>query len=138
MHEMLDRGGRVTLLVRTPPDAQPAPFSLDYLLQGLPLSVEARAEPAATFGNALADLATWADSVCVALVDNDPAAYAELSRSLRANRPRITAGFVQALWPGILPCGIGACLGCLMPLAGGGFTRSCAHGPVVDLLRIAP
>lgn len=149
IHEMLDRGGRVTLLVRTPPAAAPAaapaappPASpaaahVDLILQSLPLAVEARAEPAATFGDALAELAAWADSVCLALEDNDPAAYGEISSSLRANRPRAVPGFAQVLWPGAMPCGIGACLGCLMPRADGGHTRSCIHGPVVDLLRIA-
>lgn len=137
MHEMLDRGGRVTLLLRTPGDAHDAAIPLDLLLQSLPLAIEARAEPTTAFLNVLADLASWADSLCMVLESCDPATYSNVSRILRATRLRLDPGFAQVLWPGPLPCGIGACLACLVPLAGGGFTRACVHGPVMDLTKIA-
>jgi dihydroorotate dehydrogenase electron transfer subunit len=30
-----------------------------------------------------------------------------------------------------MACGFGACFGCAMPLAGGGYMRLCVEGPVV-------
>jgi dihydroorotate dehydrogenase electron transfer subunit len=32
-----------------------------------------------------------------------------------------------------MPCGIGICLGCVMPLRMGGYTRVCREGPVYDI-----
>jgi dihydroorotate dehydrogenase electron transfer subunit len=32
-----------------------------------------------------------------------------------------------------MPCGIGVCLGCVVPLARGGYARVCADGPVFDI-----
>lgn len=36
-----------------------------------------------------------------------------------------------------MACGIGACLGCAVPLAEGGMVRSCTEGPVFDAERLA-
>jgi dihydroorotate dehydrogenase electron transfer subunit len=35
-----------------------------------------------------------------------------------------------------MACGYGACFGCAVPLAGGGYMRLCVDGPVVDAARI--
>jgi dihydroorotate dehydrogenase electron transfer subunit len=35
-----------------------------------------------------------------------------------------------------MACGYGACFGCAIPLAGGGYTRLCVDGPVVNALEI--
>jgi dihydroorotate dehydrogenase electron transfer subunit len=35
-----------------------------------------------------------------------------------------------------MACGFGACFGCAVPLAGGGYMRLCMDGPVVDAARI--
>jgi dihydroorotate dehydrogenase electron transfer subunit len=35
-----------------------------------------------------------------------------------------------------MACGFGACFGCAIPLAGGGYMRLCTDGPVVDASRI--
>jgi NAD(P)H-flavin reductase len=35
-----------------------------------------------------------------------------------------------------MACGFGACFGCAIPLAGGGYMRLCVDGPVVDAVRI--
>jgi dihydroorotate dehydrogenase electron transfer subunit len=32
-----------------------------------------------------------------------------------------------------MPCGIGVCLGCILPLTSGGYTRVCREGPVYDI-----
>ena len=137
MHSMLDRGGRVSLLIRGEADPQASALPLDTLLQRLPLAVEARAEPARTFVDALAELAPWADHLCLSFESSDPTRYADVARVLRATRLRLDPGFAQVLWPGEIPCGVGACLACLAPLASGGFTRACVNGPVMDLTRIA-
>jgi hypothetical protein len=36
-----------------------------------------------------------------------------------------------------MACGFGACFGCAVPLAEGGFIRLCVDGPVVDASRIS-
>jgi hypothetical protein len=35
-----------------------------------------------------------------------------------------------------MACGFGACMGCAIPLAAGGYVRLCVDGPVVDAARI--
>jgi len=32
-----------------------------------------------------------------------------------------------------MPCGVGICLGCILPLRAGGYTRVCREGPVYDI-----
>ena len=36
-----------------------------------------------------------------------------------------------------MACGFGACFGCVVPRAGGGYLRVCVDGPVVDIAAIA-
>lgn len=124
---MLDRNGRVTLIVRG--DAGEAAA----LAARLPLAVEVRPAAPADWGEALASTARWADQVCMALPNGDLAGALEL---LRRARFRIDEGFAQALVEADLACGYGACLACAVPLGRGGLTRACVHGPVFDLLRL--
>jgi dihydroorotate dehydrogenase electron transfer subunit len=35
-----------------------------------------------------------------------------------------------------MACGFGACMGCAIPLADGGYLRLCVDGPVVESTRI--
>lgn len=35
-----------------------------------------------------------------------------------------------------MACGVGACLGCVLPAAGGGYLRVCQEGPVLDATRV--
>jgi dihydroorotate dehydrogenase electron transfer subunit len=35
-----------------------------------------------------------------------------------------------------MACGFGACMGCAVPLVGGGYMRLCVDGPVVNASRI--
>lgn len=130
IHPHLDAGGRITLLLRVVPAAP----RVESLVQRLPFSVETHAEAPAAFAPALASLLPWADRLCLCLIDND---YAQMARDARAARLRLEEGFAQALTLPPLPCGVGACLACLVPLANGGFTRACIHGPVFDLTRLA-
>jgi NAD(P)H-flavin reductase len=126
----LDRGGRVALLVR----AQEAESEeANRWLGRLPFAVEARAEAPAHFMDALAHALAWADQFCVSFPFSD---YAALARLVRANRMRPLPRFAQALVTTDFPCGVGACLACVVPLARGGHTRACKHGPVFDLLAL--
>ena len=44
---------------------------------------------------------------------------------------RELAPAAQLAWEAPMACGFGACFGCAVPLAGGGFMRLCVDGPVV-------
>lgn len=127
METMLDRGGRVALLLRGEDGDASA------ILSDLPYAVEARSEGVATFGDALAEMVRWADQLALALPGHD---YAQISRLIRQARMRPTATFAQALVRTPLPCGVGACLACVTPLANGRHTRACLHGPVFNLLEL--
>ncbi len=127
MESMLDRGGRVTLLLRDDTG------EVGTLLSDLPFAAEARVENVSTFGDALADMVRWADQLCLALPLRD---YAQVSALVRRVRLRPTPRFAQALVRTPLPCGVGACLACIVPLAKGRHTRACVHGPVFDLFEV--
>lgn len=122
---MLDRGGRVVLLAR----AQ-TPEAAAMLRLLLPIAVEIRVEVAADFEAALGDLAGWADQIVLCVDGLVPSA---LLQTLRRRRFRIHDDYAQVLTRTPLPCGSGACLACLVPLANGSFTRACQHGPVFAL-----
>lgn len=154
IEESLNHGARVTLLLAAgAPDPSGAPDSsgaqapsgaagsaaaraqaADALAPLLPLAVELRAEAHAALAETVAGLATWADQICLALPSRH---YAQIGAQLRRARLRIAPGELQALAEAPLPCGVGACLACTVDLAGGGHTRACIHGPVMDLLRLA-
>ena len=36
-----------------------------------------------------------------------------------------------------MACGYGACFGCVVPLAAGGYARVCVDGPVLDAAALA-
>lgn len=125
---VLDAGGRVALLVRT--SQMPA-----ALVNRLPLAVEVHgAATADEWASTLHDLLPWADQLCaVASLD----ACGALAHAVRHARFHLEAEFAQVLVNAPLYCGIGACLACVVPLASGGLSRACIHGPVFDLSRLA-
>jgi dihydroorotate dehydrogenase electron transfer subunit len=126
---LLDRGGRVTLLVRGASGREEA------LLRRLPMAVEVYGAPGdEPWRGHLDNLLPWADQVCAAL----PAVhYRPLAEAVRQRRFRLTPGFASALVEADFLCGYGACLACAVPRPGGGYTRACVHGPVFDLAEIA-
>lgn len=71
----------------------------------------------------------WADQICAALPSEALRPFAEV---LRIRRLRWSRDFAHVLLPGELPCGNGACLGCLVETRKGWRTR-CKDGPVFDL-----
>ncbi len=129
VHPTLDRGGRVTLLLRQ--RESPAP----ELVRSLPLAVEIQTASSDSEWRALLEPGlAWADQVLAGLPQ---AGYAELAQAVRQARFRLEEGFVQVLVQADLVCATGACLACVVPLPGGGLTRACIHGPVFDLTRLA-
>ncbi|MCC6166840.1 MAG: hypothetical protein IT329_06385 [Caldilineaceae bacterium] len=127
IHDMLDRGGRVTLV--TPPTA-----AAESLRARLPLAVELRAaRDAVDWSQHLAETVRWADHLCAAL----PAShYQPLADEIRRVRFRVDPGFAHVYLEADLACGFGACLACAVPLPDGGMTRACQHGPIFPLERV--
>ncbi len=130
LDQMLDRGNRVTLLLR-------GPETIDEAVRTrLPIPVELRLAASEQQWQAqLHETAPWADQVVAALPH---ASYAEFAAQLRQHRLRLTSDFGQILSESNLACGIGACFACTIPLPDGAFTRACLHGPVFDLARLYP
>lgn len=96
------------------------------------------------------DLVRWADCVCIAA---DVAAYAALAETVREVRVNPASRFAQALvappdafrcadafpcanaFLCAMACGVGACQGCAVQVAGG-IKLACTDGPVFDLLEL--
>lgn len=129
MDAMLDRGGRVTLLLVD----DGADRLRRELLPRLPIAVEVHIAGAAAWTDELAPLTPWADQICAALPNSD---LPVLANTVREARLRFDPGLVFVLPDADLACGYGACLACVVPTAGGGFTRACVNGPVFDLQRL--
>lgn len=126
---MLDRGGRVTLLLV---ETVPAQLRQD-LLPRLPIAVEVHIADGDGWPAHVAELAQWADQICAALPHHE---LSTLALTIRRARLRFDPGFALVLPEADLACGYGACLACVVPTAGGGLTRACVNGPVFDLLRL--
>jgi dihydroorotate dehydrogenase electron transfer subunit len=127
--QMLDRNGRVTLLLRSETN------DADAIRNRLPLAVELRLATNETqWQQHLGETIRWADQVAAALPN---ALYPALATHLRSNRTRLEHGFAQVLVEADLACGVGACLACTIPVADGSQTRACVHGPVFDLAALA-
>jgi hypothetical protein len=125
IHAMLDKGGRVTLLL-----TQTDPALLPYI----PLAVELHAgSDSSTWEKQLAETTRWADLLCCAL---PVAAYQSLVDQIRLTRFRMEPGFAYGFVQSDLACGYGACLSCTVALPDGGMTRTCLHGPIFPLERL--
>jgi dihydroorotate dehydrogenase electron transfer subunit len=79
-----------------------------------------------------ADLARWADCVCIA---GKPDTYTALAHIVREVRLGPGPGFAQALVVPPLVCGVGACQGCAVETAHS-TKLACTDGPVFDLLAL--
>ncbi len=129
LEPMLDRGGRVTLLLRLNGSLDEAALS------HLPIAVEIHTAPdEAAWAKALSTAIPWADQICAGL---PPSRYGPLAQAVQAKRFRLEEGFCQILVQADILCAVGACLACVIPTANGGITRACTHGPVFDLTRLA-
>ena len=137
IEQMLDRGGRVMLLLNA---AEAGQGNLGYqsVIANLPLAVEVRLTEGASWVDGwqppLAELLRWADQLCVAA---ELSTYQPLAYEIKQHRFRLEDGFAQVLVDADLLCGVGACLACVVPTANGGLTRTCVHGPVLDLKTLS-
>lgn len=126
---LLDRGGRITLVLQTDGKAE------NPLLPLLPIAVEVRlAKTASEWQRQLQETIAWSDQICAAL---PMTTFQPLADAIRRHRFRLESGFAQVLVEADLVCGIGACLACVVPTPDGGYTRACVHGPVFDLTAMA-
>lgn len=125
---ILDKGGHVTLVLYTDKTED------NPLLPLLPIPVEVRlATNEQQWQKHLTETIQWADQLCAAI----PAAmFPMLADLIKRKRFRLETGFAQVLVEADLICGVGACLACVIPLASGGYTRACVHGPVFDLVHL--
>jgi dihydroorotate dehydrogenase electron transfer subunit len=123
---MLDRGGRVTIVLRLQSGAVGT-----ALQDQLPIPVELRiAASDPQWQEQLGETIRWADQIAVALPQHD---LPDLGQAIAQHRFRFEPDFAHALVQADLLCGIGACLACVVPMREGGYTRACVHGPVFDL-----
>lgn len=128
MNQMLDRNGRVTLLLKSE-----LPLAAEARSR-LPIPVELRvAADGENWHQQLDETVRWADQIAVAL---PAASYQLLANLIRQIRFRLESNFAQAFVETDLPCGVGSCLACTVPLADGSLTRACVHGPVFDLATL--
>jgi dihydroorotate dehydrogenase electron transfer subunit len=128
MDQMLDRNGRVTLVLKN--NAAPP----DEVRSRLPIPVELRvATDDEQWRQQLDETIRWADQVAAALPPTD---YPFLAHHIRTTRMRLESNFAHCLVETDLPCGVGACLACTVPLPDGSLTRACIHGPVFDLATL--
>lgn len=126
--QMLDRNGRVTLVLQ---NGSAIP---DEVRSRLPIPVELRiATDDEQWRQQLDETIRWADQVAAALPGAD---YPLLAHRIRTVRLRLENNFAQAFVEIDLPCGVGACLACTIPLPDGSLTRACIHGPVFDLATL--
>lgn len=125
---MLDRGGRVTMLIGGEPEAA-AP-----LLSLIPIPVEVHTIPADSWLDHLATPVRWADQLVAALPN---AAYAPLAHHLRTLRFQLDDNYAHVLVQSDIICGYGGCLACVVATREGGYTRACQHGPLFPLTTLA-
>ncbi len=125
---VLDRNGRVTLLLKGRSRVAKSVTAL------LPFAVEVLvAETADEWRQQCDGAISWADQICAALPMSH---HRGLADAIRRKRFRLEPGFAQMLVEADLVCGVGACLACVVPIATGGLTRACIHGPVIDLVTL--
>ena len=128
VHCVLDRGGRVTLLVvESGRDNE--------ILRHLPLAVEVQ-ELLSLTGDRERLLAgvRWADAMFFSVHQSQ---YGYVRDIIAQARFRLEPNFAYVLTAADLLCGFGACLACVVPTLSGRFTRACVHGPLIDFSELA-
>lgn len=80
----------------------------------------------------LAILLEGDDAASAAVYACGPPGMLEAVRAMSAQRGLAAELAMEAP----MACGFGACMGCAVPLAAGGYMRLCVDGPVVDAARI--
>lgn len=107
-----------------------------YPLEALPPEIEIlRGEDATWQGQR--DSIRWADQiVAVAPPPQDRAYYLKLRAAAKDARGEIAPGYVLGLFQPPMPCGVGACLACLVRVRGED-VAACVEGPTFDLALVS-
>lgn len=131
----LERGGSVGLLLEaaTADDLLP-PSVLPPAVEYYTATADGSAGQPGDLSELWRSMLPWADLVCAA---GSWPFLQRLKRIIGEVRFSSGSGFCQALAPVPLPCGIGACLACLVN-TGRGWHRACQRGPIFDLAELAP
>lgn len=124
IHQLLDQGGRATLILLA--SASPAAA----LLRRIPIPVEVHtADSLDSLQGQIAATLRWADALLVAL---PRLSTTWLAQAVRTARFRLEPGYAHVFQQADYLCGYGACYVCSVP-AGDGYTRACQHGPFLPL-----
>ncbi len=130
----LGRGSSVGLLLQGATQAELLPASaLPPAVEYYSATADGSAGHPGNLDELLPTFLLWADLVCAA---GAASFLGRLKRAIGATRFGVGAGFAQVVAPVPLPCGIGACLACLVD-TGRGWHRACQRGPVFDLVELA-
>lgn len=78
----------------------------------------------------------WADQVFV-LVGEGPelARFAEVMQLIRSRRNDVPANTIFGIFQRLMPCGVGACQACMLPVRGSAKLQ-CLDGPAFDLTQL--
>jgi hypothetical protein len=130
---MLDRGGRVTLVVRDA--ARESQSALNSgLLSLFPIAVEIQATAShEQWTESILESVAWADALFILDPVLSPQGWADL---VRRRRIVLDDGFAFILMASNLLCCTGACMCCVVPRTNGSLTRACVHGPVFPLTEL--
>lgn len=131
MQQAIAAGHQVTLAVGAsggdlivPPGL--VPVAVEYRIATADGSVGVRGDAIAL----LSGLEEWPDYIYAALPRKD---WSRLRTWIESWRFVLRAGFAQVLAQADVVCGTGACLACVIERSDGRLTRTCVHGPVLDL-----
>jgi dihydroorotate dehydrogenase B-like protein len=82
--------------------------------------------------------AGWADQVLVVVPQDDErerfSSIWKLFKEMRAEIPKM---YLFGVFQSVLPCGVGACQACMIPLRHGEIAYTCTEGPAVDLTTVS-
>jgi hypothetical protein len=82
--------------------------------------------------------AGWADQVFVVVPqDNERERFTTIWNIFKEIRAEVPKTFLFGVHQPILPCGVGACQACLVPLHQGGAASVCVDGPALDLTTVS-
>ena len=141
--EMLDRGGRVTLVVRNEQEgttqgsiqnAEPASSMESGLLALFPIAVEIQfASQTDQWLECIDNGVNWADSMVIMDTALSPQGWAD---RIRQRRLALAKEFAHIFVPADLLCCTGACMSCVVLRTNGSLTRACMHGPLFPLTEL--
>ncbi len=108
-----------------------------YPAQHLPKEVEIiQADEQLSWPNRVMTVG-WADQVFVTTAaDDELARFGQIWTLFRELRAEIPKGYLFGVFQPSLPCGVGACQACMIPLRGGEACLACVDGPAIDLTTV--